>query len=555
MKNTLKKLLFQALDDCYKQERLNSGVVPDDILIEVPANTDHGDFATNLAMTLAKPEKKKPRQIAEALVKTLGTQNELFSKVEIAGPGFINFQLTSRTWYTVLDDIHAKGENYGLNEIGKGKKIQVEFVSANPTGPLHIGHGRGAATGDALARLLAACGYEVQREYYINDAGNQMDTLGRSIYLRCLELEGQAIDFPQDCYQGDYIRDLAREALADKSAAFFIDNEEEGLKYCSAFGGSKILNGIEADLKDFGVSFDRWYSEKTLYDCDAIRKGIDFLRDKGLAYEQEGAVWFRSTDFGDDKDRVLLRGNGVTTYFASDVAYHKEKFDRGFDVVIDIWGADHHGYIPRMKAAVAALGRNKEDLQVILVQLVNLLRGGNPVAMSTRAGEFVTLQEVVQEVGRDACRYVFLTRHSDSKLDFDLELAKQQNADNPVYYVQYAHARICSVNRKAAEEGLVDPEVGEVDTSALTLIEELGLTKILSQYPEMVEGAGSAFEPHRITTYLQDLAARFHAYYNRHRIVTDDRTVSLARLYLINRVKTVVANALSLLGVSAPEKM
>ncbi len=315
MKNTLKKLLFQALDDCYKQECLNSGVVPDDILIEVPANSDHGDFATNLAMTLAKPEKKKPRQIAEALAEALGTQNELFNKVEIAGPGFINFHLTSNSWYMILADIHVKGENYGLSEIGKGKKIQVEFVSANPTGPLHIGHGRGAATGDALARLLAACGYEVQREYYINDAGNQMDTLGRSIYLRCLELKGQIITFPENCYQGHYIRDLAREALAEKGSVFFAENEEEALKYCSEFGGSKILKGIEDDLKEFGVSFDRWYSETTLYDRDEVRKGIDFLSEKGLAYEKEGAIWFRSTDYGDDKDRVLLRGNGGNDLF------------------------------------------------------------------------------------------------------------------------------------------------------------------------------------------------------------------------------------------------
>jgi arginyl-tRNA synthetase len=555
MKNTLKNFLFQALDDCYKENRLDSGSVPDDILIEIPGNPDHGDFATNLAMTLAKAEKKKPRRIAEALVAALGSRDDLFDKIEIAGPGFINFHLTSRTWYQVLDDIYAQSESYGRNHIGRGRKIQVEFVSANPTGPLHIGHGRGAATGDALARLLAACGYEVQREYYINDAGNQMATLGRSIYLRCLELEGKTVDFPQDCYQGEYIRDLAREALAVKGPAFFTDNEEEALRYCSGFGGARILKGIEDDLKKFGVCFDRWYSEKTLYDRDEVRKGIEYFQATGLAYEKEGAVWFRSTDFGDDKDRVLLRGNGATTYFASDIAYHKEKFERGFDTVIDIWGADHHGYIPRMKAAVAALGRDREDLQIILVQLVNLLRGGNPVAMSTRAGEFVTLDEVVQEVGRDACRYVFLTRHSDSKLDFDLDLAKQQNADNPVYYVQYAHARICSVNRKAREEGLADPAPAEVDTSALTLAEELGLTKLLSHYPEMVEGAGRSFEPHRITIYLQDLAARFHAYYNRHRIIIDDRKVSLARLYLINRIRTVISNALMLLGVSAPEKM
>ena len=553
--DTLRGLLREALAACFECGSLNSGEIPADIVVEVPANPEHGDFATTLALVLAKKEKKAPRKVAEALMAALRDRKEIFARIEIAGPGFINFFLTSRCWYGVLEEIARQGPAYGRQRFGAGKRVQVEFVSANPTGPLHIGHGRGAATGDALARLLAACGYEVQREYYINDAGNQMQTLGRSILLRCRELRGEQAAFPADCYQGDYIRDLAREALAEKGESLLSAPEQETVPLLTDFGGRKILAGIAADLEDFGVRFDRWYSERSLFERGEVQKGIDYLRAKGFSYEKEDALWFESTRFGDDKDRVMLRGNGLTTYFASDVAYHKEKFDRGFDRVIDIWGADHHGYIPRMKAAVMALGRDREDLQVILVQLVNLLRGGEPVAMSTRSGEFVTLREVMDEVGRDACRYYFLSRHSDSKLDFDLELAKEQSSSNPVYYIQYAHARICSINRKAAEEGIGQPATAAVDFSALSLPEELALTKLLARFPELVAAAGRALEPHRLTAYLQELATQFHAYYNRYRVVGEDPRTTSGRLYLVNRIQTVIANALEILGIGAPEKM
>ncbi len=554
MRDRLKGHIKEALANCYAKGMLNSGTFPE-FTIEVPAHAEHGDFATNIAMMLARPEKKAPRQIAEILIAALGEGSGLWRQVEVAGPGFINFFLTNRCWYGVLDDIVRSGARYGESRVGAGKKIQVEFVSANPTGPLHIGHGRGAATGDAVASLLKAAGYDVQREYYINDAGNQMNTLGKSLYLRYLELLGKTIDFPQDCYQGDYIREMAAEVIEAQGDSYSKVPEDEGIRYFADYGGKKILAGIDEDLQAFGVHFDNWYSEQGLYDRGQVDQGVALLKEKGYAFEKEGAIWFRTTDFGDDKDRVMVRSNGATTYFASDVAYHKEKFERGFDQVIDVWGADHHGYIPRMKAIVQALGRNPEDLQVLLVQLVNLLRGGQQVAMSTRSGEFVTLREVVDEVGRDACRYFFLMRRSDSQLDFDLELAKQQSTENPVYYVQYAHARVCSINRNAETQGIKVPALGEVDFDRLTLDEELALAKLLARYPEVVEGAARHFEPHRITFFLQDLASQFHSYYNRQRILSEDVETSRARLYLVNSVRVVFANALNLLGVSAPEQM
>jgi arginyl-tRNA synthetase len=431
----------------------------------------------------------------------------------------------------------------------------VEFVSANPTGPLHIGHGRGAATGDAVASVLSEAGFEVQREYYINDAGNQMDTLGRSIYLRYCQLQGRDLEFPEDCYQGDYIRDYAREVIDQHGSRFLEMDEAEAIAWFSREGGESIRQGIDTDLQQFGIHFDNWYSEQTLYDRDLVKEGIEALTRDGYTYELDGAIWFRTTDFGDDKDRVLIRSNGATTYFASDVAYHREKYQRGFDIVIDVWGADHHGYVPRMKAVLAALGRNPEDLQIILVQLVNLLREGEQIAMSTRAGKFVTLKEVVDEVGKDACRFFFLMRRSDSQLDFDLELAKKQSTENPVYYVQYAHARVCSIQRNAAESQVTLPGDDEVKLETLTLAEELQLTKTLSRYPEVVVGAALNYEPHRITFYLQELAAQFHSYYNQQRVIVDDLDTSRARLYLVNAVKQVIHNALTVLGVSSPDKM
>jgi arginyl-tRNA synthetase len=554
MKERLRQYIRKALEDCYARGTLQSGLVPE-IALEVPARAEHGDFSTNLAMVLARAEKSSPRKVAEVLVAALGQNPLAWSRVEIAGPGFVNFFLTDRYWFSVLDEVNRQERHYGRSRMGQGKKVQVEFVSANPTGPLHIGHGRGAATGDAVAAVLEAAGYEVQREYYINDAGNQMDTLGRSLYLRYRELLGEEVDFPADCYQGVYIRDLAGEVCEQEGRRLLEIPEEEAIRFFAAHGGGKIRDGIEEDLQVFGVRFDRWYSEQSLYDRGEVERGIALFGERGLTYEEDGAIWFRTTDFGDDKDRVLVRSNGATTYFASDIAYHKEKYDRGFDLVIDVWGADHHGYVPRMKAVLAGLGRNPDDLQVILVQLVNLLRGGEQVAMSTRSGEFVTLREVIDEVGRDACRFFFLMRRSDSQLDFDLELAKKQSTENPVYYVQYAHARVCSINRNAAQLGMAMPAIGEVDFDRLTLEDELTLAKILSRYPETVEGAARHFEPHRIVFYLQDLAARFHSYYNKGRVLIDDPETSRARLYLVNSVRVVLENALLLLGVSAPERM
>ncbi len=553
MKTQLRQAIMAALKDCYADGQLTSGEIPEDILLEIPKNPDHGDFATNLAMTLAKPERKAPRQIAELLVARL-QENPLCDKVEIAGPGFINFRLSASCWYEVLDRVMTGGKDYGRSTVGKGTRIQVEFVSANPTGPLHIGHGRGAVVGDALAAVLQAAGYDVQREYYVNDAGNQVTTLGRSILLRLRELQGEQIDFPEDGYQAAYVTDVARKLRQEVGELEGVD-EAEAIELCARFGVAEILTWIEADLAEFGIRFDNWYSEKSLYDRQMVDQELTKLKAKGLSFEQDDALWLRTTEFGDDKDRVLIKSDGSYTYFASDVAYHMEKFDRGFDRVIDVWGADHHGYIPRMKAMLAGLGHPPEDLEVLLIQMVNLLRDGVPFTMGKRSGNFITLREVIDEVGRDACRFFFLIRRCDSQLDFDLELAKQQSSDNPVYYVQYAHARVCSINRNAEEAGVSLPLPGEVDYQCLALPEELALAKLLARFQEVIEGAALHYEPHRVVFYLQDLAAQFHSYYNRQRVLVDDLNTSRARLYLVNAVRIVLENALTLLGVSAPEQM
>jgi arginyl-tRNA synthetase len=554
MKEMLKERLCQALQGCFRAGILHSGSIPE-IILEIPGQAEHGDFACNIAMIMAREEKKPPRRIAEAIVGALQADTTLFSRVEVAGPGFINFFLNPTVWYRLLDEVQQSGDRYGQSSLGQGKRVQVEFVSANPTGPLHIGHGRGAAVGDAVATILQAAGFTVQREYYINDAGNQIALLGRSIWLRWRQLRGETIAFPEDGYQGDYIRQIAENLPLAESDELAALAEEEAVTFCSNHGIKAVLAWIQQDLSEFGVVFDNWYSERTLYERHLVEKELAELTRLNLTFEKDGALWLRTTDFGDDKDRVLLRSDNNPTYFASDVAYHMEKFERGFDQVVDVWGADHHGYVPRMKAMLAGLGRPPEDLQVLMIQMVNLLREGQPVAMGKRSGEFITLKEVVQEVGRDACRFFFLMRRSDSQLDFDLELAKKQSTDNPVYYVQYAHARVCSINRTAAQQQIAVPDSGEVDFSVLTLPEELALTKYLARFPETVEGAARHLEPHRITFYLQELAALFHSYYNRQRILTDDLTVSRARLYLVNSVRTVLHNALQLLGISAPEQM
>ncbi len=521
--------------------------------VDAPRQAEHGDFATNAALVLASQAKQAPRRLAEFIKDNLSTREGVLKKVDIAGPGFINFFLEDAYWRQVLPEILSRGQAYANCDLGAGQRVQVEFVSANPTGPLHIGHGRGAALGDALARLLAAAGYQVEREYYINDAGNQINTLGKSLYYRLLELQGEAVAFPEDGYQGDYLKDMAREYLAGQGAVPASPPGEEDIVALGVYAGDEILKGIKQDLEDFGVTFDTWFSETNLHRQNLVEQGFAALTEKGHLYEQDGALWFRATSFGDEKDRVLRRSNGATTYFAADVAYHLQKFEQGYDLMVDLWGADHHGYVPRIMAAAESLGF-KDRLKIILVQLVSLLRHGEPVAMTTRGGTFVTLREVLDEVGKDAARFIFLTRRADAHLDFDLELAKQQNAENPVYYVQYAHARLASVFRQAEAQGIT-PAPDPALLPLLSLPEEMDLLKLLANYPDLVEGAARQLEPHRITYFLTELASQLHSYYYKHRFISEDADLTQARLFLVLGVKTVLAHGLSILGVTGPENM
>ncbi|MCE5282591.1 MAG: arginine--tRNA ligase [Deltaproteobacteria bacterium] len=554
MKQRLVSILKKAIESGVEDGLLQAEVPP---LIEVELTKDlrHGDYASNVAMILASQTRKNPREVAKILSDRIGDAGKTLERVEIAGPGFINFFIREGCWSSLLEDVEGEGDRYGSADTGKGRRVQVEFVSANPTGPLHIGHARGAVVGDVMANILAASGYEVFREYYINDAGNQMNNLGKSVYLRYAELQGQAAEFPEGCYQGDYIKDLAAELLARDGARYLDADPQEVIPLFTDYAGKAILEGIKEDLRVFGVVFNLYFSERELYKDDGVGKLLRALEEKGFIYREGETLWFRTTAFGDEKDRVVVRQNGDPTYFAADIAYHRDKFGRGFETVIDIWGADHHGYIPRMSAAVQALGYGKDALKVILVQLVNLLRDGKPVAMSTRSGEFVTLREVVDEVGKDAARYNFLMRRSDSHLDFDLEVAKRQSNENPVYYVQYAHARICSIIRMAAERGLAVPVYAGADLSLLREKEEIDLIKSITRFPEVVEGAARTLEPHRLTFYLNDLAGIFHSYYNKNKVISDDSALTGARLFLVQSVRTVLRNALTMLGVSTPEKM
>jgi len=563
MKLTIKKIVLDAAQKAYEKGLLNSDQVPE-MEIEEPRHQAHGDYSTNFAMVCASIQKMAPRKIAEILVSSIETMNEssgetesLVEKIEIAGPGFINFFLSNTAWHPVIDTILSQDKTYGASDIGKNEKIQVEFVSANPTGPLHVGHGRGAAVGDSIGNILDFAGFDVQKEFYINDSGRQIKTLGNSVRIRLQQLVGKEIQFPDDCYQGDYIMDLAREIHEKEGDTFLQKNEEDAIAHCAKFAAKKILKGIEQDLSDFGVTFDQWFSEQSLVDAGRVQKAIDDFKSKGLIYEEDGALWFKTQAFGDEKNRVVVRNNGLTTYFASDIAYHMEKYERGFDKVIDVWGADHHGYIKRIDASIVASGRKSEQFEVILVQLVNLLRGGKPFQMSKRAGDFVTLKNIVDEVGKDAARFLFLSRSYDSGLDFDLEIAKQKNADNPVYYVQYVHARITGILLKAKLEGIlqtIDFNKGE-KLYLLNEVEEINLIKILNAFKENVEKSAQTLHPHVIFTYLMTLASAFHSYYNKHKVITDDKKLTLARLSLVLGVKKVIRNALTLLGVTAPERM
>jgi arginyl-tRNA synthetase len=554
MKQKIKNLILDAARSAHQNGELPSADIVE-AEIEEPKAETHGDFSTNIAMVMASAQKMPPRKIAQVLTGHFQDPEGILEKTEIAGPGFINFFLKSSAWHPVLQEIHLADTRYGATDIGKGQKFQVEFVSSNPTGPLHVGHGRGAAVGDAVANILSFCGYDVQKEYYINDSGRQIHTLGRSVYLRYKEMFGQKVKFPDECYQGDYICDLAAEIKMEQGDALLSQPEADALMKCARFAAAKILAGIRQDLKTFGIEFDCWFSEQSLYDSGRVDEILDNFRNQGIIYEKEGALWFKTSDFGDEKDRVVLKNNGETTYFASDIAYHQDKYDRGFERVVDVWGADHHGYIPRMKAAVEACGHRPDQFDVILVQLVNLLRAGEPVAMSTRAGEFETLKDVIDDVGRDAARFIFLTRHYESALDFDLEVAKQKSNDNPVYYVQYVHARICSIVRKGQERGTHDISWDDQAVARLEAPEEIDLIKTLARYPDIVAGSAKSMEPHRVTYYLMSLASVFHTYYNKHRVLNDDPQLQCGRLNLVLAVQKVIRNGLTLLGVSAPNKM
>ncbi|MBW1659779.1 MAG: arginine--tRNA ligase [Deltaproteobacteria bacterium] len=553
MKERIRKTIEKTLRELFPEIETSSQTLSK-IVVDYPTQERFGDYTTNVAMQYASTLKKNPREIAQALAERL-KETQIFTSVEVAGPGFINFTLSPKTWFESLAEVERKGETFGHTQASPSRKIQVEFVSANPTGPLHVGHGRGAAVGDTLARLLRAIGHQVDTEYYINDIGRQMKVLGRSVYLRLLELSGREISFPSDHYQGSYIQDIAKKLLETEGEQLLSIDEDQAVERCREVAAQEILASIRSDLDDFGVRFDRWFSEASLFEKNEVTTALDDLRERGYIVEKDGATWFTSSKFGDEKDRVVIRQNGETTYFASDIAYHWDKFKRGYDLVIDIWGADHHGYIPRMKGVVAALGFDSEQLKVVLIQLVNLLRKGEKVSMSTRGGTFVTLREVLDEVGKDAARYFFLMRRADSPLDFDLDLARQQSNENPVFYVQYAHARISSIEEKAKEAGIPFPRHDQVDWQKFEHPGERRLMKQLARFPEVVTQCAETLEPHRLVYYLHGLSGDFHHYYNHTRVLTDDSELSAARFFLVRCVKQVIRNGLELLGISAPQRM
>ena len=596
MKQQLQTLLATTL-----QGLIDDGSLPADtpltVQIERARDPRHGDFASNIAMVLAKTARRNPRELAALIVERLPAEQV---QAEVAGPGFINFRLAAAAWHQSLRDALAQGEAYGRSDYGQGRKVQVEFVSANPTGPLHVGHGRGAAYGAAVADLLAAVGFEVHREYYVNDAGRQMDILATSVWLRYLALAGETLRFPANGYRGDYVWDIAAtlhrkhgDALRFPAEVVFTnvpadmltaEEQQDGLSappdgdkerhidaliararellgdsgYRAVFqqGLSTIVDDIRDDLGLFGIQYENWFSERSLMDNGAVEQAVTRLRDSGHLYEKGGAWWFRSTGFGDEKDRVVVRENGQTTYFASDIAYHMDKLERGFERVIDVWGADHHGYVPRVKAALTALGEPAERLDVLLVQFAILYRDGARVPMSTRSGEFVTLRQLRKEVGRDAARYFYVMRRCEQHLDFDLDLARSQSNDNPVYYVQYAHARIHSVFRQLAENGGAwDQSNGQAHLERLTEEHEKSLMMQIARYPEVLQTAALNEEPHQLTNYLRELATAYHGYYGAHQFLIDDPALRDARLTLIRAVGQTLANGLTLLGVSAPETM
>jgi arginyl-tRNA synthetase len=571
--------LIGALNGAKKKGQLKTETWPQ-LNLDTPKRPEWGDLASTVAMSLAASEQRAPHDIAQIIIDNLSQGEQLFDRVEIVRPGFLNLTLKPAVWQEVLREIEMEGSAYGRAEMGQRRRVLVEYVSANPTGPLHVGHGRGAAVGQAVANMLKAVGYDVVSEYYINDVGQQMKLLGTSVYARYEELSNRPVEFPSEGYHGAYITAVAERVKQQLGPELTGRAATEVEERCRTFAYQELLSLIREDLKSFGIEFESWFSEASLVNSGAIQRVLDELKSQHFLFEQEGAWWFRSSAFGDEKDRVVRKQDGEYTYLASDIAYHQDKLRRGYDLLIDVWGADHHGYIPRMQAVVQAYGYPKDRLQVVLVQMVNLLRGGKKVEMSKRAGEFITMREVIDEVGADAAKFFFLMRDSDSHLDFDLELAKQRSSDNPVYYVQYAHARIASLWRVAAARGIACPLPSETDLTVLMDPDELGLIRKLSAYPSVLQGSAMAYEPHRMTYYLQQLAGLLHTFYNKHRIlppaadrdllaVTPEGLVSgeglqkegltpertAARLALMRGIQQVLKNGLGVLGISAPEQM
>jgi len=562
MRQRIAALVEAALQTAATTEELVTAPFPA-VVIGIPANPEHGDFSCNIAMQIAKGERKAPRQVAETVIRHIADPSGLLAKCEIAGPGFINFFVAPGAWQEILLEIEAKGANFGRTTSGAGRKVQVEFVSANPTGPLHIGHGRGAAIGDTICRLLQASGWDVTREFYYNDAGQQITNLALSVQARCLGLEPDDPRWPADGYQGEYIKDVAVSYLAKET----VDSDD---RHVTALGDPQDLDAIrnfavaclrreqDLDLKAFDVHFDVFTLESSLYSEGRVEAVVKLLMENGHAYEQDGALWLRTTDFGDDKDRVMRKSDGGYTYFVPDIAYHLAKWQRGFTRVVNEQGSDHHSTITRVRAGLQALdlGIPKGWPEYVLHQMVTVLRGGEEVKISKRAGSYVTLRDLIDEVGRDATRFFFIMRKPDSQLVFDIDLAKEQSPDNPVYYVQYAHARICSIFENAADKGFTAPERPlPTEIELLNTPEELQLIKLLSTLPDTVDDSAQNFEPHRLTYYLTELAGCFHGFYNKNRVITEDATLTRARLYLLKRTAQTLKNALTILGISAPERM
>jgi arginyl-tRNA synthetase len=555
IKETLNANLAKAAEAAKKAGELNFESLPNYVL-EEPREKQHGDWATNLAMVLTKQARKAPRDIATILIKHLDTQGTWVTACEIAGPGFINFRLDP-AWLTgVIPEVLKQEKDYGKVNLGQGKKVQVEFVSANPTGLLHMGNARGAALGDSLASLLSMAGYEVSREFYINDAGNQIHNFALSLEARYLQQHGQDVPFPEGGYHGEDLIDTVKGLIAKVGEKYLNVEPELRREFLVRYALEEKLNHIRQTLSDMGVHYDVWFSEQSLHDSGFVKATMEELEKKGYIYEKEGAQWLKSTLFGDEKDEVVIRSNGTPTYFAADIAYHRNKFDRGFDKVINIWGADHHGHVARMKGAMSALGYDPENLQIILMQLVRLIQNGEVVRMSKRSGQYITLRELMDEVGKDAARFFFIMRDPDSTVEFDLDLAKAQSSDNPVYYVQYAHARLCSILRQAEELGYSAAGIpNEANLKRLESNEERELLKKIAELPNEIEVAARLTEPHRLARYVLDLAALFHTFYNSQRVLVDDSELREARLGLVRSTKQVLANVLGILGVTAPERM